>query len=54
LTSDNTVAVQQTFIDPAVLKRGIIGDYHRIDLWKLFVNLAEPIRRTIVDKNHFV
>jgi len=32
--SNSTLAVQQTFIDPAVLKRSIIGDYHRIDLWK--------------------
>lgn len=32
--SNNTVAVQQTLIDPAVLKRSIIGDYHRIELWK--------------------
>lgn len=32
--SNSTVAVQQTFIDPAVLKKSIIGDYHRIDLWK--------------------
>jgi lysine 2,3-aminomutase len=31
---NSTVAVQQTFIDPAVLKKSIIGDYHRIDLWK--------------------
>ena len=32
--SNSTLAIQQTFIDPAVLKRSIIGDYHRIDLWE--------------------
>ncbi|MFH1622783.1 MAG: KamA family radical SAM protein [Candidatus Omnitrophota bacterium] len=26
--------VQQTFVDPAVFKKSVIGDYHRIDLWK--------------------
>ena len=33
-SSNSTLAVQQTLIDPAVLKKSIIGDYHRIDLWK--------------------
>ena len=32
--SNGTIAIQQTFVDPAVLKRSIIGDYHRIDLWE--------------------
>lgn len=32
--SNGSIEVQQTFVDPAVLKRSIIGDYHRIDLWK--------------------
>jgi len=35
LPSNNGVTVtQQTFVDPAVLKKSVIGDYHRIDLWK--------------------
>lgn len=32
--SHSGAEVQQTIIDPAVLKKSVIGDYHRIDLWK--------------------
>jgi len=28
------VIIQQEIIDPAVLKKSIIGDYHRVDLWE--------------------
>ncbi len=34
MPSNGIAAVQQTFVDPAVLKRSILGDYHRISLWK--------------------
>ena len=32
--SHSSSEVQQTLIDPAVLKKSVIGDYHRINLWK--------------------
>lgn len=34
MASNGTSAIQQTFVDPEVLKKSVIGDYHRIDLWK--------------------
>ncbi|MFC1752695.1 KamA family radical SAM protein [Thermoproteota archaeon] len=33
-TQNNVTTTQQNIIDPAVLKKSVIGDYHRIDLWK--------------------
>ena len=33
-SSNSEAQIQQTFVDPAVLKKSVIGDYHRIDLWK--------------------
>jgi len=32
--SNSSVETQKIFIDPALLKKSVIGDYHRIDLWK--------------------
>ena len=32
--SNGSIEVQQTFVDPAVLKKSVIGDFHRVDLWK--------------------
>ena len=32
--SQNSAEMQQVVVDPAVLKKSVIGDYHRIDLWK--------------------
>jgi len=32
--TNSVVEAQKNLIDPAVLKKSVIGDYHRIDLWK--------------------
>jgi lysine 2,3-aminomutase len=33
-TTNSIVETQKNLIDPAVLKKSVIGDYHGIDLWK--------------------
>jgi len=34
LASENAVALTQQILDPVLLKKSVIGDYHRIDLWE--------------------
>lgn len=33
-TSNSAIETQKISIDPALLKKSVIGDYHRIDLWE--------------------
>lgn len=33
-SSNSAVEIQKISIDPALLKKSVIGDYHRIDLWE--------------------
>ena len=31
---NGVIETQKVTIDPALLKKSVIGDYHRIDLWE--------------------